>query len=62
MPTRAMVAGFVEKKGGNVRDIVFNKTCNDLNEIQQAVEDAVDMNATTIIIKRIMPVGKGRGY
>lgn len=58
MPTKAIVAGFVEKKGGNFRDIVFNKTCDSVKEIQEAVEQAFDRDATTVIIKRIMPVGR----
>ena len=53
MPTRAVVAGFVDKNDGKVRDIVSNETCNSLKQIQEAVEQAFDRDATTIVIKRI---------
>lgn len=58
MSTRALVSGQVEKHGGVFVDIVFNKTCNSLKEILEAVEQAFDTQATTIIIKRIMPVSR----
>ena len=61
MSTRATVAGFVDKEAGKVRDIVFNKTCNSLSEIQQAVEQAFDRGANTVVIRRIMPVGSRNG-
>lgn len=60
MPTRAIVSGQIEKHGGVFIDLVLNRTCNSLKEILEAVEQAFDKDATTIIIKRIMPVGRKR--
>ena len=58
MSTRAVVTGYIDK--GNIRNIVFNQTCNSLKDIQEAVEQAFDRNATTIVIKKIMPTSRGR--
>lgn len=60
MSTKAMVTGQIEKYGGIFVDVVFNKDCNSLKEILEAVEQAFDKDATTIIIKRIEPVGGRR--
>ena len=57
---KAIVSGQIDKDGGRVIDIIFNRHCENLQEINEAVEQAFDRDATTIILKRIMPVGKGR--
>ena len=58
MPTKAIVCGQIEKRGGVFIDMALNKTCNNLKEALEAVEQAFDRDATTIVIKRIMPVGR----
>lgn len=58
MPTRACVQGFIEKRGGNFLEMVFNKDCQNLKEILEAVESALEEGAYTVILKRVQTVKK----
>lgn len=49
---KARVEGFIYQRSGNWMDVAFNKQCDSLAEILEAVESAFDKGAVTITIKR----------
>lgn len=57
---KAIVIGQVEKDGGRTLEMVLNRHCDSLSDIQQSVEEAFDRDADTIILKRIRLTGKAR--
>jgi len=56
MATKALVTGQINKN--NSVEIVLSKRCENLREIQDAMEDAFDRGAGTVIVKRIKPSRK----
>ena len=57
MATRARIQGLKEKRN-DFREIIFDKDCNNLKDILEAVEQAFDRDADIIILRRIRPVKK----
>ena len=52
---KATVRGLVFQRSGNWMDVTFNRYCNNLKEILEAVELAFDEGAVTITIQRDIP-------
>lgn len=49
---KATVRGLIFRRSGNWLDVAFNKPCDNLKEILEAVESAFDKGAVTITIER----------